>query len=50
MITRIDKPAFAGTYRNSAMFYSSWIYIVDQSCLREAAALIQQIAASQQVH
>ena len=50
MITRIDKPAFAGTYRNSASFYSSWIYTVDQSCLREAAVLIQQIGASQQVH
>lgn len=50
LITRVDKPAFAGTYRDSASFRSSWIYVVDQSCLRATAAVIQEVAAPRQVH
>lgn len=50
LITRVDKPAFAGTYRNSAGFRSSWIYVVDQSCLREASATIRDLGASRVVH
>lgn len=50
LITRVDKPAFAGTYRNSAGFRSSWIYVVDQSCLREASASIRDLGASRVVH
>lgn len=50
MITRADKPAFACTYENSTSFYSSWIYIVDQSCLREAAEVLRDLGVQSQIH
>lgn len=50
IITRVDKPAFAGTYENTGFFYSSWLYVVDQSCLREAAEVFRNVGAEQKVH
>lgn len=45
-----DKATFTGTYENSASFYSSWIYTVDQSCLRDAAEVLQSVGARHSVH
>lgn len=50
IITRADKPAFAGTYKNAASFRTSWIYVVDQSCLRDAAEVLLEIGAPTSVH
>ena len=49
-ITRADKPAFVGAYKNAGFFRTSWIYVVDQSCLRDAAELLMEFGALKSVH